>query len=40
MNTTQREQRIPVEGGRKGIISGRVYDGAVILGSQDADLIP
>jgi beta-galactosidase len=40
VNTTQREQRIPIEGRRTGIISGREYDGAVILGPQDADLIP
>ncbi|MGD0580568.1 MAG: beta-galactosidase [Bryobacteraceae bacterium] len=40
VNTTQREQRIPIEGRRKGIISGRVYEGTLILGPQDADLIP
>jgi beta-galactosidase len=40
VNTTQRGQRIPIEGRRKGIISGRVYEGTVILGPQDADLIP
>ncbi len=40
VNTTRREQRIPIEGRRKGIISGRVYEGTVILGPQDADLIP
>jgi beta-galactosidase len=40
VNTTTREQRIPVEGRRKGIISGRLYEGTVILGPQDADLIP
>jgi beta-galactosidase len=40
VNTTQREQRIPLEGRRKGIISDRVYEGTVILGPQDADLIP
>ena len=40
VNTTESEQRIPIEGRRKGIISGRVYDGALILGPQDADLIP
>jgi len=39
VNTTQREQRIPIEGRRKGIISGREYDGVLILGPQDADLI-
>jgi beta-galactosidase len=40
VNTTQREQRIPIEGRRKGLISGRVYEGTVVLGPQDADLIP
>ena len=40
VNTTEREQRIPIEGRRKGIISGRVYEGAVVLGPQEADLIP
>jgi beta-galactosidase len=40
VNTTQSEQRIPIEGWRKGMISGRVYEGAVVLGPQDADLIP
>ncbi len=40
VNTTRREQRIPIDGRRKGIISDRVYEGTVILGPQDADLIP
>src|ERR1035441_9520469 len=40
VNTTQREQRIPIDGRHKGIISGREYDGTLILGPQDADLIP
>ncbi|MGA2116823.1 MAG: beta-galactosidase [Bryobacteraceae bacterium] len=40
VNTTQREQRIPIEGRRTGIISGRIYEGTVILGPQEADLIP
>ena len=40
VNTTQREQRIPIDGRRRGMISNRVYDGTVILGPQDADLIP
>jgi beta-galactosidase len=39
VNTTEREQRIPIEGRRKGIISDRLYEGTVILGPQDADLI-
>ena len=40
VNTTLQEQRISIEGRRKGMISGRAYDGVVILGPQDADLIP
>ena len=40
VNTTQREQRIPIDGRRRGMIGDRVYDGAVILGPQDADLVP
>ncbi len=40
VNTTQSEQRIPIEGRHKGMISGRFYEGAVVLGPQDADLIP
>ena len=40
VNTTQREQKIPIEGRRRGMISDRVYDGAVILSPQDTDLIP
>jgi hypothetical protein len=37
---SQQEKRIPITGERKGIISNRVYQGAVILGPQEADLIP
>jgi beta-galactosidase len=40
VNTTGQEKRIPVTGRRKGIISNRVYEGAVILGPQESDLIP
>ena len=39
VNTTQQQKRIPIEGRRKGIISHRVYDGTVILGPQEVDLI-
>jgi beta-galactosidase len=39
VNTTQQEQRIPITGRRRGIISNRNYDGAVILAPQEADLI-
>ena len=40
VNTTREEKRIPIVGERKGIISNRVYQGTVILGPQEADLIP
>ena len=40
VNTTGQEKRIPVEGARKGIITGREYKGTVILGPLEADLIP
>ena len=40
VNTTPQEKKIPIAGERKGIISNRVYQGAVILGPQEADLIP
>ncbi|HEY2857150.1 MAG TPA: beta-galactosidase [Terracidiphilus sp.] len=40
VNTTDQEKRIPVTGSRKGIISHRTYEGTVILGPQEADLIP
>jgi beta-galactosidase len=40
VNTTQQEQRIAIVGSRKGIISNRLYEGTVILGPQEADLIP
>jgi len=37
-NTTEREQRIPLMGAKKGILSGRIYDGAIVLAPWDADL--
>jgi len=40
VNTTDQEKRIPIAGRREGIISHRVYDGTVILGPEEADLIP
>ena len=40
VNTTREQKRIPIAGERKGIISKRVYQGTVILGPQEADLIP
>jgi beta-galactosidase len=39
VNTTEREQRIPIQGSRKGIISKRVYTGTLVLGPQEADLV-
>ena len=40
VNTTPQEKRIPITGERKGIVSNRVYQGTVILGPQETDLIP
>jgi beta-galactosidase len=39
VNTTQEEKRIPIAGTRKEMITNREYEGAVILGPQQADLI-
>ena len=39
VNTTGEEKRIAVTGTKKGIITHRVYEGAIVLGPQDADLI-
>ena len=40
VNTTNEEKRISITGSKRGIITKRVYDGTVILGPLDADLIP
>ncbi|HWF66431.1 MAG TPA: beta-galactosidase trimerization domain-containing protein, partial [Acidobacteriaceae bacterium] len=40
VNTTSDEKTITITGSKRGIISNRVYEGAIILGPQDADLIP
>ena len=40
VNTTSEEKRIPIDGQRKGMITNRVYEGTVILGPLEADLIP
>jgi beta-galactosidase len=40
VNTTQKKKMIPISGKKSGIISGRVYDGVVVLGPLEADLIP
>jgi beta-galactosidase len=40
VNTTSQDQRIPIAGKRTGMITHRNYDGLMILGPQEADLIP
>jgi beta-galactosidase len=40
VNTTDQEKSIPIAGSKKGIISQRTYEGKLILGPQDAELIP
>jgi len=40
VNTTGNERTIPITGTRKGIISNRTYEGAVVLGPQEMDLVP
>jgi beta-galactosidase len=39
VNTTGEEKRIPISSSKKGIISNRTYDGAFVLGPQEADLV-
>ncbi len=39
VNTTGDEKKIHIAGAKKGIISGRVYEGTMVLGPQQADLI-
>jgi beta-galactosidase len=39
VNTTGEEKRISIPGRRKGIISNRTYEGTLVLGPQEADLI-
>jgi beta-galactosidase len=39
VNTTGEEKRIPIAGVRKGIISNREFEGTVVLGPMEADLI-
>jgi beta-galactosidase len=39
VNTTNQEKRLPIAGSKAGIITHRVYDGSVILQSQEADLV-
>jgi len=40
VNTTGQEQKIPIGGDRKGLITHREYHGFVVLAPQEADLIP
>ncbi len=40
VNTTDEQKEIPITGSKTGILSNRVYEGVVILGPQQADLIP
>lgn len=40
VNTTEQEKRIPVAGRKKGLISDRVYDGVLVLGPQESELLP
>jgi beta-galactosidase len=40
VNTTGQEKKIHIAGDRKGIITNREYQGTVILGPLEADLIP
>lgn len=40
VNTTEEEKRIPIEGSKTGIITHRVYNGYVVLGPKEADLVP
>jgi beta-galactosidase len=39
VNTTGAEKRIPITGTKKGVIGNRVFDGTVVLGPMEADLI-
>ncbi|MBB6251133.1 beta-galactosidase [Nitrospirillum iridis] len=40
VNTTGEEKRIPIASRKTGIISRHAYDGAIVLGPQEADLVP
>jgi beta-galactosidase len=39
VNTTGDEKRISIPGNRNGLISNRTYEGTLVLGPQEADLI-
>lgn len=40
VNTTQQAKEIPLAGNKNGLISNHQYEGTLILGPQEADLIP
>ncbi|HEX7730205.1 MAG TPA: beta-galactosidase [Terracidiphilus sp.] len=40
VNTTMQEKTIPISGNRRGVITNREYEGKVVLGPQEVDLIP
>lgn len=39
VNTTTTEKKVPISGSKKGLISHQTYEGAIVLGPQQADLI-
>lgn len=39
VNTTGEEKSVPINGSKRGIITGNVYDGAIRLKPYDADLV-
>jgi beta-galactosidase len=39
VNTTQMEKKIPITGSKRGIISGHIYEGNIILGPEESDLV-
>lgn len=40
VNTTMQEKVIPISGKKRGVLSNREYEGRVVLGPQEVDLIP
>lgn len=38
-NTTGDQKKIPIDGSKRGILTNRVYDGAVLLGPMEVDLV-
>jgi beta-galactosidase len=39
VNTTTTEKKVPISGSKKGLISHQTYEGAIVLGPQQANLI-